>query len=121
MVCSDDVLVLCGEGERLGDWSPVHAPRMNSADFPVWKVNIPSSGIGADTQYKFVIIKASTGEIVSWEEGDNRRIGVAPSVSEATVIQGLRFFNNQLRWKGAGTSIPVFSLRRSEEHSSELQ
>ncbi len=111
MVCSDDVLVLCGEGERLGDWSPVHAPRMNSADFPVWKVNIPSSGIGADTQYKFVIIKASTGEIVSWEDGDNRRIGVAPSVSEATVIQGLRFFNNQLRWKGAGTAVPVFSLR----------
>ena len=83
---------------------------MNSAVYPVWKINLPASCLSAGTQYKFVVVKTSDGETVCWEDGDNRHIGVDASVSEATIIQGLRVRCNKL-WHGAGTAIPVFSLR----------
>lgn len=115
MVAQSDVLVLCGEDERLGEWVPAKGMRMNSAEFPVWKVNVPASGLSAATQYKFVIVKSDTGELVSWESGENRCIGVDAPVSEATLLQCTRFRNNQTPWRGAGTAIPVFSLRSDED------
>ncbi len=110
MVGKDETLVLCGESAQLGAWVPANGVRMNSAVYPVWKINLPASCLSAGTQYKFVVVKTSDGETVCWEDGDNRHIGVDASVSEATIIQGLRVRCNKL-WHGAGTAIPVFSLR----------
>ncbi len=115
MVGPGRVLAVAGEGEALGNWEPSKAMRMSDAEFPVWKVNVPSQGLDSDTQYKFLIIDAHTGNLVAWEGGDNRRIGIKPRHEEATVLAGMRFINTLTPWRGAGTAIPVFSLRTTQD------
>ncbi|MCM1068002.1 MAG: 4-alpha-glucanotransferase [Muribaculaceae bacterium] len=115
MVGEGLVLAVAGAGETLGDWDPAKSIMMSSADFPEWKVNIPSEGISADTEYKFLILNSTTGGIVAWEGGENRRIGITPAAGEATEISGMRFINTLTPWKGAGTAIPVFSLRTAAD------
>ena len=52
---------------------------------------------------------------MSWEGGNNRSIGVEPRENAATILAGMRFINSQTPWKGAGTAIPVFSLRTESD------
>ncbi|MDE6468718.1 MAG: 4-alpha-glucanotransferase [Muribaculaceae bacterium] len=115
MVGPGKVLAISGVGETLGDWDPAKAMRMSDAEFPVWKVNVPSKGLFDNTEYKFLILDAHTGAVVAWEGGENRRLGVTPRRNEATIVAGMRFINTLAPWKGAGTAIPVFSLRSNED------
>ncbi len=115
MVYPGNVLAVTGEGEALGNWDTTRALRMDDSEFPVWKVAFPTKGIGAATQYKFVILDSETGDVVSWEGGENRRIGVTPDINAATIVAGMRFINKQTLWKGAGTAIPVFSIRTDSD------
>jgi len=115
MVAPEDIMAVVGASEALGQWNPARALKMSAAEFPVWKVNVPASGLTYDVEYKFAILKKATGEVVSWEGGRNRNIGVNPSAGEATVLSGMRFINEQKLWRGAGTAIPVFSLRSGDD------
>ncbi len=115
MVGRNQMLAFVGEGASLGDWKPSAARHMDASAFPVWKVNIPAEGITADTQYKFLVVDKNSGEIVAWEGGENRKIGVSPKTGNSTIISGMRFINTMDLWKGAGTAIPVFSLRTNED------
>ncbi|MBD5234707.1 MAG: 4-alpha-glucanotransferase [Bacteroidales bacterium] len=115
LVGPSQVLAVAGEGDALGNWELAKAQRMSAADFPIWKVNVPSRGLHPDTQYKFVILDAETGKVVAWEGGENRTIGVEPLKDEATVLAGMRFISAEAPWRGAGTAIPVFSLRSTED------
>ena len=115
MVPSDMSVAVCGDCDALGNWNPEKAILMSNADFPVWKVNIPANKITENTLYKFLIVRTEDSSPVAWEGGDNRRVGVVPSDTEAVVLGGLRFFNTMTPWRGAGTAIPVFSLRSEED------
>ncbi len=115
MVAPDDVMTVVGANPSMGEWQPQRALRMSAADFPLWKVNIPAEGLRFDTEYKFLIVKKDSGEVVSWEGGRNRTVGINPSAGEATVLRGMRFINEQKLWRGAGTAIPVFSLRSNSD------
>lgn len=110
-----NVLAVVGESESMGSWDPRRARRMDNSSFPEWKVNVPAAGLSASTQFKFVVLDARSGDVVSWEGGDNRTLGIEPDVNAATVIAGMRFINNMPLWKGAGTAIPVFSLRTEDD------
>lgn len=103
-------VAICGETESLGAWNPAKAPVLSHADFPLWKVNIPAEGIQAGTQFKFLVIDDKSNVEV-WEGGENRTFGITPLADGATVLTGMRFINTLDLWKGAGTAIPVFSLR----------
>ncbi len=111
MIGDGKILAVTGEGHDLGNWEPSKALQLSNADFPLWKVNVPSRELTADTEYKFLIIDAHTGEVIVWEGGENRRIGITPDPEAATVLSGMRFINTLPLWRGAGTAIPVFSLR----------
>ena len=115
MVSADRYVAVSGEGEALGNWDPAKAVRMSDAEFPLWKANVAANGVGAGTQYKFLLIDAESGNVVAWEGGENRRVGVTPDPNAATVITGMRFINTLDLWKGAGTAIPVFSIRSEED------
>ncbi len=114
MVAPDCRLALCGSAESLGAWDPAKAVPMSDADFPQWSASVPAAGLGASTEYKFVIIDAK-GEVVAWEGGSNRTLGIDPAAGHATVLAGMRFVNPLAPWRGAGTAIPVFSLRSDED------
>ncbi len=115
MVHSTDVLAVVGQNEEMGVWDPSKALRMDDSNFPVWKVNVPAAGLTPASQYKFVILEKKTGKVVSWEGGENRTIGVDINPGAATILAGMRFINHQRLWKGAGTAIPVFSIRTEDD------
>ncbi len=116
MVNPDEILAVSGEGEALGNWDPAKAIRLSDARYPLWECNIPLSGVKVPFEYKFLIISKSTGEVRAWEARDNRVFGISlSSPAEQIVIDGLRFVNPRGDWKGAGTAIPVFSIRTEED------
>ncbi len=115
MLLPGQILAICGVPDVLGNWNPRHAMRMDCTEFPLWKANVPAAVLTPDTEYKFVVLDEATGAIVAWEGGDNRRVGIRPAVTSATVIAGMRLINTLPKWKGAGTAIPVFSLRSKDD------
>ena len=116
MVAPDECLAISGEGDALGNWDPAKAVRMNDANFPRWEVNIPMSGVVSPFEYKFLIVNKTTGSVVGWENNSNRIYGIPPtSEKDQVVVEGGNFANPKENWKGAGTAIPVFSIRSEED------
>ena len=116
MIAPDEVVAVSGEAEAFGEWDVKKAVRMSDADYPTWTANIPLAGIGSGTDYKFLILKKSTGEVVAWEGRDNRHIDIEISRPDESVIDaGQRLVNPLAPWRGAGVAIPVFSLRSEED------
>ena len=116
MIAPDEVVAVSGEAESLGEWNPAKAVRMSDASYPTWSVNIPSSSIKEGSEYKFLILKKTTGGVVAWEGCDNRRFDFTPSAADASIVDaGQRLVNPLAPWRGAGVAIPVFSLRSDED------
>lgn len=115
MIGRDQTLALCGSAKSIGQWQTDKVVRMSDANYPVWTADIPAKTVTPDTEYKFIVIDSATGNVVAWEGGVNRRIGIMPDESYATVIDGLRLVSPLAPWKGAGTAIPVFSLRSESD------
>lgn len=115
MIAPDECLAVTGEGEYLGDWDPRRALRMNDHNFPVWEINLPLDKLKVPFEYKFLILDKD-GETVGWEAMNNRIYGVrVQGKGEQVVIDGTRFANPKRQWKGAGTAIPVFSIRTEDD------
>lgn len=114
MIAPDCVLAICGSSQSLGEWDPSRAKVLSDAGYPVWTVSVDGKDLAPDTEYKFIILNSKL-EVVAWEGGSNRTIGVTPSADEITVLAGMRFINPLAPWKGAGTAIPVFSLRSEDD------
>ena len=106
VVRPDEVLAIAGSGKALENWSKV-IPFDDSA-FPMWTLALPA---GEPFMYKLVIADRNTLEPKAWEDGENRVMSVIPAKDACYIESALepRFYGRQ--WKGAGTAIPVFSLR----------
>ncbi len=116
MVSPDHAIAISGACRSLGDWDVDKAVRLSDALYPLWAANIDNcSDLVQGSEFKFLIVDKATGKPVSWEGGDNRRLAVIPSKDCATVAAGMRFINMQTPWRGAGTAIPVFSLRSDKD------
>lgn len=116
MIGPDEVLAISGEGDALGNWDPAHSVKMNDAHFPVWEAVLSYSELKIPFEYKFLVQKADSKDVVGWEYTNNRIFGIRrESDSEEVVIEGLRFSNPKENWKGAGTAIPVFSIRSESD------
>ncbi|MDE6207907.1 MAG: 4-alpha-glucanotransferase [Muribaculaceae bacterium] len=115
MVGSGQVLAISGASAQLGNWDPAKAIRMSASNFPLWEASIPSENIVAETEFKFLVLDEATNNVVAWEPGENRTFGITPDAKGAYVLAGMRFINSLKLWKGAGTAIPVFSLRSDKD------
>ncbi|MDE6340464.1 MAG: 4-alpha-glucanotransferase [Muribaculaceae bacterium] len=116
MIEPDEVLAVSGEGDVLGNWDPARAVIMNDAHYPVWEANLKSDKLKVPFQYKFLILDKATRQVKGWEYINNRVYGIfGNSKEEQVVIEGLRFANPKEHWKGAGTAIPVFSIRSKND------
>ena len=117
MISPDEVLAVAGAPEVLGAWNPHKALVLNDAHYPLWECNIPLDAVKEPFDYKFVILgKEKNHDVRGWEDASNRIFGIKPSSpAERIVIDGLRFANPNRNWKGAGTAIPVFSIRTDED------
>ncbi len=112
----DEVLAISGEGDLLGNWDPRQALIMNDAHFPIWEINLPLKSLKIPFEYKFLTLKKQTKEVSGWEIGNNRIYGIPnKGEKEQIVVDGLRYANPNENWKGAGTAIPVFSIRSDSD------
>lgn len=107
-------VALSGDADVLGNWDPAKAVVLSDHDYPTWTATVDARTLTPDTQFKFLLVDAA-GNVVAWETGDNRRLGIRPLADEATVTAGMRFINPMAPWRGAGTAIPVFALRSDED------
>ena len=109
---SGHALAVCGSVDALGGWNPDKAILMSDANFPEWQVEIDASDLTFPLEYKFVLYKKEESRVVAWENNPNRYLA-DPKLGDAeTLVVGDRYVYFSLpAWKGAGTAIPVFSLR----------
>ena len=113
----DEVLAVSGSNEALGKWNPKMAVILNDYSFPQWFFAIKVADIDAPFEYKFLILKKDTHEVVAWENCNNRYFNPLDyKIGQGLTFITLHAFNNPMpNWKGAGTAIPVFSLRTDED------
>lgn len=105
-------VAILGNIPELGNWDAAHKLVLSDAEFPLWRADIEVKGEPI-IEYKYCIYDLKSGAIVDLEYGENRQIwGMQKGV---TVMQNDRSFRRtQLRFKGAGVAVPVFSLRTAE-------
>lgn len=115
VVRPDEYVAVCGEGDLLGNWDASKAPRMSDGKYPYWEIELPLSKLNIPFEYKFVIVR-NDGTLRKWEDCRNRIFGIRSADStETIVVEGMRFVSNGHSWKGAGTAIPVFSIRTEDD------
>ena len=102
---SGQAVALAGSGKALGNWKKFH--RLSDTHAPEWRITLD---VQEAIDYKFLVIDDKTGKPLFWENGDNRHADV-PQVHE---VQALTVSFPTRPWRGAGTAVPVFSLRTED-------
>ena len=106
------MLALCGSSEALGSWDPARALPLEPLHLPDWSIALKRSALPDRAEFKFLILRESDHSLVAWEGGANRTLSLKEmGRTEAWVYNDLVFRDTQPSWRGAGTAIPVFSLR----------
>ena len=111
-VGKDEHVAIAGSCDSLGNWEPMQAVRMSNAHFPDWEVCLDLDRLTFPLEYKFIICDTS-GQVRHWEAGSNRTLQESPKRRdfEIVTVAEAPYRDARPRWKGAGTVIPVFSLR----------
>ncbi|MCE9106686.1 4-alpha-glucanotransferase [Bacteroides pyogenes] len=108
-------LGICGNQKCLGNWDPDKAVLMSDANFPEWQAELDASKLKFPLEYKFVLYNKQQKQADCWENNPNRYLA-APSLkaNESIVISDRYVFFDTPLWKGAGTAVPLFSLRSEQ-------
>ena len=106
----NEVLALAASSQELGAWSKVIP--FDEADYPVWTLAL---NVTEPFAYKVIVADKKTLAPVAWEDGENRWFAAVPQKDELVVEAGLKVNFSGRNWKGAGTAIPVFSLRTQDD------
>ena len=105
----DERLAVVGAAEYLGAWNLSRVLPMTEHNYHEWVVSLDADHLPGVFEFKFVSINA-TG--VEWETGENRFIDLPSLERGDVVVYELPQAQFAIApWKGAGTVIPVFSLR----------
>jgi 4-alpha-glucanotransferase len=102
-------LALVGSSLYLGEWDCSKALPMAEHESHEWVVSLDADLLPDVVDYKFIILG---NESIIWENCENR-ILVKPDmeIGEVVVFEVQQSWFSIPLWKGAGTVIPVFSLR----------
>lgn len=107
-------LAILGDQPALGDWIEEQALMMDDSEFPLWKIDLDAGKIKFPLQFKYSIYDPESGKVLIREQGSNRVIRdfVCKSARSIKVHTDEKFrFQAAEQWRGAGVSIPLFSLR----------
>ena len=113
LITSDQVICLSGTGIGLGDWSE-EDPIILKREGSWWtvKVDIPRESL--PVTYKYGVFDPKKKTLLQFENGENRILHASLDDVQLTVVHDgfIHLPNNT--WRGAGVSIPVFSLRSKD-------
>lgn len=107
-----EVVCVLGHGQALRNWDTA-APLLLQKDGNWWSIRLQLSGEHFPLGYKYGVWDTKAQRFLGFEDGSNRTIIAAPPSQQG--LSGvahdgfLRVPHNT--WRGAGVSIPVFSLR----------
>ena len=102
-------LAIVGEGAQLGDWDVNKAVPMFEHEYHEWVVSLDADKLPQSFEFKFVMLAIDQPV---WEQGGNRSIDlVSIGANEVVVYELSQVYLPVYPWKGAGTVIPIFSLR----------
>ena len=109
-------MAICGSHPSLGGWSQSRYLKMIYCGRTVWTLSVNADALLPEVEYKYVVIDEKTHNLVEWEGGDNRHVGVEKMRDgEVQVLDNGTLRIAEDTWRVAGVAIPVFSLR--SEHS----
>ncbi len=109
----NEAVCLAGSISELKNWQTTNPVLLQkSGDW--WVGFVDFTGAQFPLAYKYGIYNLKKKEFISFEEGENRLLHFTSSPAQETIIQDgfIRLPYN--KWKGAGVSIPVFSLRTKD-------
>ena len=106
----NEVLALAGSGKALKEWTKV-VP-FDGSNYPYWTLAL---NVTEPFAYKLLVADKNTLAPVAWEDGENRWFASLPQEDEVVVEADLQVRFSGRDWKGAGTAIPVFSLRTEDD------
>ncbi|HPW79028.1 MAG TPA: 4-alpha-glucanotransferase [Bacteroidales bacterium] len=108
-------LALTGNNDDTGMWDPSRAIAMQYAGSGTWEAALPGSiCAGGKLEYKYIIRKDRSNNLVEWEEGVNRILAFPDlSIDQEvhTIIRDSSYRGTTEGLRHAGTAIPIFSLR----------
>ena len=102
-------LAIVGACDALGNWDVNKALPMFEHEYHEWVVSLDAAQLPQTFEFKFAMLGI---EQPVWEDGANRTISlvdIAPG--EVLVYELPQVYLPLYPWKGAGTVIPIFSLR----------
>ena len=105
-------LAVIGGGETLGNWEAKRALEMAEHEQNEWAITLDADALTRTFEFKFVALDEEVDLTPLWENGMNRTI-VLPDMEQGDVVvyELPQAYFPVYPWKGAGTVVPVFSLR----------
>ena len=105
-------LAVIGSGETLGNWEAKRALEMAEHEQNEWAITLDADALTRTFEFKFVALDEEVDLTPLWENGMNRTI-VLPDMEQGDVVvyELPQAYFPVYPWKGAGTVVPVFSLR----------
>ncbi len=106
-------LSIVGGPEQLGVWDITKALDMTEHEYNEWVISLDASQLPQGRfEFKFIILDTEPDYTPLWEEGANRSIDLPEMKANDVVVYELSQAVFPIYpWKGAGTVIPIFSLR----------
>ena len=105
-------LAVIGGGEALGNWEALRALNMAEHENNEWVITLDADKLPETIEFKFVSLDEEIDVTPLWENGMNRTVKIPKlEQGEVVVYELSQAFFPVYPWKGAGTVIPIFSLR----------
>ena len=109
---NNERLAILGASDALGNWEAKRAIEMTEHESNEWVVSLDASTLPETLEFKFVGLDDDVDVTPLWENGENRKVSLPQlEQGEVVVYELSQAFFPIYPWKGAGTVIPVFSLR----------
>ncbi len=106
----DEALCLLGSNDALTNWNS-DAPVLMQHEGNWWSAKLNLSRESFPVAYKYGVYNTKTKTFVRYEEGNNRILYDSNAKKKITILHdGFAQLPNNT-WRGAGVSVPVFSLR----------
>ncbi|MFM2146629.1 MAG: hypothetical protein RL732_1465, partial [Bacteroidota bacterium] len=105
----NEVLCLLGNSTQLGNWD-TRSPQLMHMQSGWWTTALSLAPEGFPLSYKYGIYNVKTETFTRFEDGNNRVLISDFQAGITFLHDGFAHLPNST-WKGAGVSIPVFSLK----------
>ena len=105
-------LAILGDCQALGSWEAIRALDMTEHQSNEWVISLDGDALPKVFEFKFVGLDDAIDVTPLWETGANRTIELPVLQSGDVIVYELpQAYFPIYPWKGAGTVIPIFSLR----------